>query len=43
MNLRRLKQVLLLAEAKNYPNVDTFQNLKVPKHLLQELFLLILS
>ena len=37
--MKCLKQALFLPEQKNYPKVDTFQNLKVPKHLLQEIFL----
>ena len=41
--MRRLKQALFLPEPKNYPKVDTFQDLKIPKHLLQEMFLLIMS
>ena len=41
--MTRLKQALFLLEPKNYPKVDTFQDLKVPKHLLQEIFLLIMS
>ena len=40
--MRRLKEVLFLQEKKNYPKVDMFQDLKVPKHLLQEMFLLIM-
>ena len=41
--MRRLTQVLFLPEPKNYPKVYKFQDLKVPKHLLQEIFLLIMS
>ena len=43
--MTRLKQALFLPEPKNYPKVDTFQDLKVPKHqkILQEMFLLIKS
>ena len=41
--MRRLPQILLLSEPKNYPKVDKFQDLKVPKYLLQEMFLLIMS
>ena len=41
--MRRLKQALFLPEPKNYPNVDTLQDLKVPKCLLQEMLLLIIS
>ena len=38
----RHTRVLLLAGPKNYSKVDIFQDLKVPKHLLQEVFLLII-
>ena len=38
MNMRRLKQVLFLPEPKNYPEVDMFPGLKVPKHRLQKMF-----
>ena len=41
--MKRLTQVLLLPEPKNYPKVDMFQDLKVPNYLLQEMFLLIMS
>ena len=41
--MRRLTQELFLPGPKNYPKVDTFQDLKVRKHLLQEMFLLIMS
>ena len=41
--MTRLKQALFLPEPNNYSKVDTFQDLKVPKHLLQEVFLLIMS
>ena len=41
--MTRLKQALFLPEPKNYPKVDTFQDLQVPKHLQQEMFLLIMS
>ena len=41
--MRRLTQTLLLSEPKNYPKVDKFQDLKVPKCVLQEMFLLIMS
>ena len=43
MNMRRLTQVLFLPGPRNYRKVDTFQDLKVHKHLLQEMFLLIMS
>ena len=33
-----LKQALFLPGPKNYPKVDTFQDLKVLKHLIQEIF-----
>ena len=41
--MRQLTQVLFLPGPKNYPKVDRFQDLKIPKHLLQEMFLLIMS
>ena len=41
--MTRLKQALFLPEPKNYPKVDTFQDLQVLKHLQQEMFLLITS
>ena len=41
--MTRLKQALFLLEPKNYPKVDTFHDLKVPKHLLQGMFFLIMS
>ena len=41
--MTRLKQAMFLPESKNYPKVDTLQDLKVPKHLLQEMLLLIMS
>ena len=41
--MTQLTQVMFLPEPKNYPKVDTFQDLKVPKHLLQEIFLLVIS
>ena len=37
--MKCLKQALFLPEQKSYPKVDTFQDLKIPKHLLQEIFL----
>ena len=37
--MKCFKQALFSPEQKNYPKVDTFQDLKVPKHLLQEIFL----
>ena len=43
INTRLLTQVLFLPEPKNYPKVDKFQDLKVPKCVLQEMFLLIMS
>ena len=36
--MTRLKQVLFLPEAKNYPKFGTFQDLKAPKDLLQRIF-----
>ena len=36
-----LKQALFLPEPKNYSKIDTFQDFKVPKHLLQETFWLL--
>ena len=41
--MRRFKQVLLLPERKSYPKVGMFQDLKAPKHLLQDMFFLIMS
>ena len=41
--MRRVKKVLFLSEPKNHPTVDTFQDSEVPKHLLQEMLLLIKS
>ena len=41
--MTRLTQVLFLPGPKNRPILDTFQDLKVPKHLVQEMFLLIMS
>ena len=41
--MRRLTQVLFLPEPNNYPKVDTIQDLEIPKHLLQEILLLIMS
>ena len=40
--MTRLKQVMFLPEPTNYPKVDTFQDLKVPEHLLKEILLLIM-
>ena len=39
----RLTKVLFLPGPKNYPKADMFQDLKVPKHLPQEMLLLIVS
>ena len=41
--MRWLTKVLLLPGPKNYPKVDMFQDIKIPKHLLQEMLLLIMS
>ena len=41
--MRWLTQVMFLRGLKNYPKVDMFQDLKIPKRLLQEMFLLIMS
>ena len=41
--MRRLTKVLFLPGPKNYPKVEMFQDLKIPKHLLQEMILLIMS
>ena len=41
--MRQPKQALFIPEPNIYPNIDTFQDLKVPKHLLQEMFLLIMK
>ena len=41
--MRVVTQVLFLPGPQNYPKVDTFRALKAPKHLLQEMFLLIIS
>ena len=40
--MRKLTQVLFLPGPKNYPKVDTFQDLKDPQHLLQEMFSMIM-
>ena len=40
---RKLKQGLFLPESKNYHKIDKFRDLKIPKHLLQEMLYLIIS
>ena len=41
--MRQLTQVLILPGPKNYRKVDMFQDVKIPKHLQQEMLLLIVS
>ena len=41
--MRQLAEVLFLPGPKTYPKFNTFQDLKAPKHLLQEMFFLIMS
>ena len=41
--MRWLTQVMFLPGPKNYPKVDMFRDLKIPKSLLQEMLLLIMS
>ena len=36
--MRGLTQALILPKPENYPKVYTFEDLKVPKRLLQEMF-----
>ena len=40
--MRQLTGVLLLPVPKNYPKIDKFQDLKVPKNRLQKMLLLIM-